>query len=217
MTTAAQASSQLDIAMMYARSGDTVIAHSLLRQIVRDEPANPHAWAWLAYVAADVEEKRAALYRAYRLTPQSSQRSRIHDALLRLMSPAHCARAAQNGVYISYVRADELFALDLSESLRSEGVNAWLDMTDIAPQEDWNAAIETALDTCGIMLLLLSPAALRTGELRSEKQEFLDTGKIVVPVLHEHCDVSGLNLPYSPIDFRHDFDLGVQQLLKILV
>lgn len=209
-----QARSKLDDAIALVRSGNIASARDILRQLVSQEPSNERAWAWLAYVVPTIEEKRAALYRAYRLNPHDS---RIHNALLRLISVPYSTRAAQYGVFISYVRADELFALDLRESLREAGVKAWLDMTDIPAEADWHATVDRALETCGLMLLLLSPTALKTGELRAERQQFLDVGKIVVPVLRDHCDLAALNLLHAPVDFRHDYALGLQQLLKILV
>jgi predicted transcriptional regulator with HTH domain len=206
--------SKVDIAAMLVRSGNIAGARELLRKIVAQEPANERAWAWLAYVESGIEAKRAALYRAYRLNPSDT---RLYDALLKLMSPPHSTRAAQNGVFISYVRADELFALDLRESLRAAGVKVWLDMTDVPEDMDWHTAVDQALDRCGLMLLLLSPTALKTGELRAERQQFLDAGKIVVPVLHNHCDLTALNLMHPPVDFRHGYALGLQQLVKILI
>jgi hypothetical protein len=214
MTSSVIERSQLDTAVMHIRSGEYAQACNLLRAIVADEPTNERAWAWLAYAATDIEEKRAALYRAHRLNPRNT---RLFDALLRFMSGPYSVQAAQSGVFISYVRADELFALDLRESLRAAGVKAWLDMTDIPAEADWDNAVERALNTCGLMLVLLSPAAFQTRELRFERQQFLDVGKIVVPVIVEPCDVAALHLPHPPVDFRHGYPAGLQQLLKLLV
>lgn len=210
---AEKSSSRLKMALVRARSGDTALARELLRQIVKQEPSNTHAWVWLAYVAASVEEKRAALRRAHHVNPHNT---RVHNALLHLMNPPHVAEAARSGVYVSYARPDELFALDVTETLRAAGVNVWLDMTDIPHDADWHSAVDAALRSCGVMLALLSPAALRAADIRAEQERFLDAGKIVVPVLHQPCNVSGLEVPYPPIDFRSDFAFGIQQLLKIL-
>ncbi len=203
------AASRLELALMRIRSGETAIGRDLLRQIVAAEPANKDAWMWLAHVGASIEEKRASLHHAYLLDPH------VHETYKRLLTPAHIAHAARSGVFICYARPDELFALDLTESLRATGIKVWLDMTDMPDDADWHTAITAALDGCGVMLLLLSPEALSAVDVRTEQQHFLDVGKIVVPVLHKTCEYSVFRNPSLPIDFRHDYDLGLQHLLRL--
>lgn len=204
----------LENAVALARSGKSAAARQLFKQLVKDEPQNALAWVWLAFVSPQFEEKRAALRKAQTLAPEDR---RIAEALSRLNTPDHIIRAAHAGVFISYARPDELFAINLTESLRSADINVWLDVTDVPDDTDWKSAILSALNTCGVMLLILSPAALRSADLRAERQQFVANGKIVIPVLHQPCDLSKLGISYPPIDFHHDYKTGLQHLLKLLI
>ncbi|MCX9079803.1 MAG: hypothetical protein OIN84_17695, partial [Candidatus Methanoperedens sp.] len=65
-------------------------------------------------------------------------------------------------------------------------------------------------------LLVLSPEALHSKELISERNWFLQTGKIVLPVVHKTCDYEALNLLVPAVDFRTDFAQGAQQLIHLL-
>lgn len=202
----------LENAVALARKGDSAAARQLFKQLVTQDPHNPLAWVWLAFVSPSFEEKRAALRKALTLAPEDR---RIAEAFNRLITPEHVARAARAGIFISYARPDELFAVNLTESLRSSEIKVWLDVTDIPDDADWKGAIATALKTCGVMLAILSPAAIQSADLRAERQQFMTDGKIIVPVLYQACDLSKPDVPYPPVDFRHDYDAGLQQLLKL--
>ncbi|MBZ0302318.1 MAG: toll/interleukin-1 receptor domain-containing protein [Anaerolineae bacterium] len=201
-----------DVARL-AQQGDVARAYERAQQVTTQEPSNVQAWMWLAHLAQIDSEKRAALRQALSLQPTHSG---VREALRRLMSPAHIRRAAHSGVFISYARADELFAVDLIEGLRASGINAWLDMTEININTTWHSSVARALTECGVMLLILSPEAIESGSLQTEQQWFIDTGKIIVPVLHKTCDYEALDLMGPTVDFRHDPQAGLRQLLQLL-
>ena len=196
-----------------ARKGDIVSAYELAHQITLREPGNFQAWMWLAYVAQSAHDKRAALRRALELKPEDAS---VRESLMRLNSPRHIQRAAMSGVFMSYARADELFALELIDSLRANGIEAWMDMTEISPDSTWDSSVARALKQSGLMLLVLSPEAMASGEVQSERSWFLQTGKIVLPVLHKTCHFAHLNLLSPGADFRQDYALGLRHLLKLL-
>lgn len=204
----------LEIAIRYLRQGEKEIAHKIIQQLVKLEPDNIQAWAWLAYIAEDIEQKRAALRRAYRLDPADK---RIQDALARLTGPRHIRQAAQNGVFISYARPDELFAFDLAQNLRDNGVKTWVDMTDIPDDDDWHSAVKRALDYCGLMLVVLTPAALSTSDLRRERHYFVNAGKLILPLLRAPGDFKAHSMWLEPVDFRQSDAEGLQRLLGMLV
>ena len=55
--------------------------------------------------------------------------------------------ADQNTTFISYARKDSSFVMRLTKDLQDAGVEVWLDKTSIDPGEDWDAAIEEAMET----------------------------------------------------------------------
>lgn len=162
--------------------------------------------------ALQIEQHRAMLRQAFQRYPDNAA---VQDALRRFLTPEHIREAAERGVFVSYSRSDELFALALDEGLREVGVNVWLDQIDVDPSKDWAAEVRRALNQCGVMLAILSPDAMADADLQHERQQFLNAGKIVIPVLHQRCDTSALRTLMQPIDFRHDFQRGLLQLRRL--
>jgi hypothetical protein len=200
-------------AVRLARQGDAAGARALLQELIAREPHNFQAWSWLAYVVPTDVEKRAALRRALALQPDNVA---LRETLRRLISPTHIQRAAQAGVFIGYARADELFTVDLNDHLRAGGIKTWLDMTEISVDSTWHSSIMSALRQCGLLLVVLSPEGLRDDEMAAQRQWFLQTGKIIVPVLHKTCDYESLDLLCPPVDFRAGFETGIRSLLHLL-
>jgi hypothetical protein len=196
-----------------ARKGQISHAYELAQRITAHEPDNFQAWMWLAYMAQTDNEKRSALRRALSLRPGDPS---ISEALRSLMTPAHIQQTARTGVFVAYARADELFAVDLADSLRAGGIRAWLDMTEINPETTWFGSVTRALMQSGVMLLILSPEAVQSNSVGTERTWFLETGKIVLPVLHKTCDYESLQLLVPAVDFRTDFKQGAQQLIRLL-
>lgn len=160
-----------------------------------------------------IEQRRAMLRKAMLKHPLDA---RFEHALMATLTPAFIQRAATRGVFISYHRNDEVFALELDTELRKAGINVWMDTIDVPEGADWRTEVVTALRNCGILLSILSPDALTDADMMSEQQFFLDTGKILVPVLHQTCDLTDVDLSVPPIDFRQQPDRGLLRLIRLL-
>lgn len=196
-----------------AQGGDAASAQRLLQQVTDLQPGNAQAWMWLAYVASGVEDKRAAITRALALRPADA---RLRQSFQALLSPQQVQRAAHSGVFVSYARPDEVFAITLTESLRAAGVDVWLDMTDVSEDTSWHSSVIKALRRSGLMLAILSPAAVESDDLRVERDWFQQNGKIVLPVLYRDCDSSSLPFYLSPVDFRDDYEQALRRLCVVL-
>ncbi|MBC7811230.1 MAG: toll/interleukin-1 receptor domain-containing protein [Burkholderiales bacterium] len=136
--------------------------------------------------------------------------------LLDPISPQQVRRAAAQGIFISYTRADELFAFELSNDLRADGLNIWVDLIDVPDDADWGESITSALERCGLMVAIFSESALADADLMAEQRRFTETGKIVIPVLRQSCDVEAHTLWYPPLDFRSSYQRALRQLLRLL-
>lgn len=207
-------STQLSQAIALARQGHNAQSHELLIHIVEAEPTNPTAWAWLAYVAPDITEKRIALHKALRLKPDDA---RLRAAFQHYTGPDYTRQAAEQGVFISYARPDELFAVDLMDSLHDAGIHAWMDMTEVSDDTNWHSAIARALRSCGLMVLVMSPAAIESEDITLERDWFLNTGKVIVPVLHRECDSAQLYPYQDAIDCRSSSPPGLKRLISLLI
>ena len=118
--------------------------------------------------------------------------------------------------FISYSRADAEFALKLANDLREAGVNVWLDQLDIPPGARWDRAVETALETCGRLLVILSSTSATSENVQDEIGVAFDNNKPIVPILSEVCEVPMRLRRLQYIDFTKDYGRGLQTLLAVL-
>src|SRR5688500_14469167 len=87
-------------------------------------------------------------------------------------------------VFVSYSRKDEAFARKLAIWLHQAlDMGVWLDVDDIPVGIKWSAAIQDGLDNCEVMVVVISPDAMKSVNVEDEWQYFLDQGKPVVPIL----------------------------------
>jgi hypothetical protein len=91
--------------------------------------------------------------------------------------------------FICYARYDLTFVLSLATALRDRGIPIWIDQWCIEPGADWNKAIDAALHACANFLIVLSPEAVASEEVRGELTVALSTHKHVIPVLHRPSEI----------------------------
>lgn len=163
--------------------------------------------------AYSTEEKRAALRKALQENPHDI---RVRKALQRSLKPVYVRQAAQRGVFICYTRSDELLAFELSQALCADDIPAWMDALDMPQEGDWEQNVSHALRNCGVLLLLVSSAALHDEEVIGECQYFLETGKVVLPVLVDESDWSQLPIMLESIDMRDNLETGLRLIKNYL-
>jgi len=93
-------------------------------------------------------------------------------------------------VFLSYCRADGLaFATDLSGELRHNGIDCWMDRTDVLAGASWGRDIEEAIDRCEILIAILTRRAFTSDLCRAEQLRALRNGKRIIPILvHTDAD-----------------------------
>lgn len=96
-----------------------------------------------------------------------------------------------NHVFICYAREDQEFALALASRLKDRGAPIWLDQWSIQPGEDWDQAIDKALDECAQFLIVWSPQANASREVRGELRLALNANKPT----QAYCRWAGKRLP----------------------
>lgn len=160
-----------------------------------------------------VENKRIALRNAMRTRPDDP---RLKQVLEQLTTPQLVQKAFEHGIFMNYTRSDEVFALDLATNLHDAGVTVWMDIMDIQDDNDWWNEVKSAMERCGIMIAVMSPEALLDNEGAAERHEFMEMGKLILPVISERCDVSRHDFWLETIDFTRDFNLGWNVLKRLL-
>lgn len=160
-----------------------------------------------------IEQKRAQVHRALFATPDDE---RLRKMLLYLCPAQQIQLASRSGVFVSYARSDELFAIDLTGDLRAGGVDVWMDMMDVSYDDDgdWGTEITQALNRCGLMLMLVSKDALTNADLKRERDSFINAGKIVLPVVYDYGDFD-LRAYLPAVDCRRNYPAGLQTLLTL--
>jgi hypothetical protein len=118
--------------------------------------------------------------------------------------------------FISYSRADRLFARRLYEDLKSAGVHVWLDQVDIKPGEPWDAIIERTLNTSAALVVILTPESVASHSVLNEISYALNTNKRVVPVLLRDCTLPLRINRLHYTNFQNDYAAALSQLIATL-
>jgi hypothetical protein len=106
-------------------------------------------------------------------------------------------RSKQKRIFLIHAHADRKSVHKLYTRLVREGVNAWMDVENLQPGQDWQNEIRNAILQCDVIVACLSNAfnaqqGYRHEELKLalEKANFLPDDQIsIIPVRLEKCDM----------------------------
>lgn len=124
-----------------------------------------------------------------------------------------------NHVFICYANADSEFVLKLAKNLKVRGVPIWLDKLDISPKEDWDQAIDQAINDCSDFLIVLSPTSVKSKEVRGELRLALNGDKPILPILYRSCQIPRQLLRIQYVDFTScgpDDAIALERIVKAL-
>ncbi|GIK67635.1 MAG: hypothetical protein BroJett018_54290 [Chloroflexota bacterium] len=120
-------------------------------------------------------------------------------------------------LFISYSRSDQEFARCLASNLQARGLDVFWDIEDIHAGMDWSDSIQQGLDSSQIMLLIISPASMRSQQVGREWKYFLSRKKPILPILWQPADLHYQLNALQHINFQTQaFEIGLQQLLTEL-
>ena len=129
--------------------------------------------------------------------------------------------AKNRRTFISYSRVNKEFALKLAKELKSAGFSVWLDQLDIPTGSRWDNELEKALEECDIFLLILTPAAIASENVKDEIGYAIDNRKRILPILLENCNVPLRLRRFQYVDFTAlSYEEGIEkskQHLDILI
>src|SRR5690554_1476014 len=107
-------------------------------------------------------------------------------------------------IFISYSRVDEEFAHRLAADLDRVGAQVWLDVAAIPAGVKWSTAVQQGLDTCNIMLVIISPDSMASRNVEDEWHSYLDDGKTIIPILWRPARVHFQLRRIQYIDFHNE-------------
>jgi len=119
-------------------------------------------------------------------------------------------------VFLSYSRKDQNFALELAQRMKQRNVPVWVDQWDIPPSANWPREVQSAIQSCTHVLLVLSPNSIASKEVRSEMYYASDSGKIILPVICAPCDIPLRIRPLQYVDFTSlDYSTALEKVIKL--
>ncbi|MBZ0302100.1 MAG: TIR domain-containing protein [Anaerolineae bacterium] len=154
-----------------------------------------------------LELDRRAFKRATRISERLasllSQRTMAQlDANRRQTQEVPSVQVPPFRIFTSYSRHNQDFVrklvADLHQSLTASNVSLWLDQEDIPIGQEWDRAVEDALETSDAMLLVLSDASTNSDNVRDEWMYYKEVKKPIIPILHERC-----KKPFQLIRLQH--------------
>ncbi len=120
-------------------------------------------------------------------------------------------------IFISYSRKNEDIARRLATDLDALGADIWIDVDDIPAGMNWSSAIQQGLDSCEVMILIISPESMASVNVENEWQYFLDHKHPVIPVLWQPTRVHFQLHRLQYIDFHtQPYASGLAQLHAVL-
>lgn len=124
-------------------------------------------------------------------------------------------------VFISYSRKDIDFARKLTEALRGQGLDFWIDQEGIPPTVDWWKEIEKGIEEADTFLFLMSPDSVRSKVCRQQVEVAVKNGKRIIPIV-----VREIKAEDAPVDINHlnwiflrendDFNTALEKLITAI-
>lgn len=119
-------------------------------------------------------------------------------------------------IFVSYSSKDRPFALGLVKELQKLGANVWIDQLGIGLGENWDNAIEEALENSNTFLLIISPTAVKSQNVQDEVSIAINTNKKFVPIMIKQCDLPMRWQRKQYADLTANPDKAVTDVLRFL-
>src|SRR5437016_5142262 len=92
-------------------------------------------------------------------------------------------------VFVSHSKSDKRITKAVCESLAAEGISTLVSFRDIRPGSSWDESVETALKDAIAIIVIVSPASVRSRYVRDEVEEGIRRHKTVIPVIIQPADI----------------------------
>lgn len=116
--------------------------------------------------------------------------------------------------FLSHSSADDRFTSQLGTDLLLRAkIATWIDHENIGGGDNWDVKIREALQVSSAMIVVLTPEAVKSNNVKVEWYSFLQQNKPVFPILHQKCEVP-LQLTFVQlIDFTQNYERGLTELI----
>lgn len=135
-------------------------------------------------------------------------------------------------IFISYVHENQKKAEALSQALKNQGIEVWLDRDNIFPGMKWRDAIRQAIQEGAYFIACFSTEYENRNKSYMNEELMLAIDELrqysfskpwFIPVLFSECNVPAFSigggqtlLDFQWVNLYSDWDLGVQRLLRVV-
>ena len=119
-------------------------------------------------------------------------------------------------IFVSYSSKDRPFALKFVKELQDLGVNVWMDQLGIKLGENWDNAIEEALENSNTFLLFISPTSVESQNVQDEVHFAIKEKKRLIPILIKECDLPMRWQRMQYADFTKNPNKGFKSVMEFL-
>ena len=128
-------------------------------------------------------------------------------------------------IFLAHARKDDNVARRLAERLQQCGFDVWDAQDQIVPGDNWAKKIGAALDNSDLLLILLTPGAIKSDGLRRDIEFAIGSKKyanrvytvMVGPTFKAQTDIPWilLKLPHMQVESAAEFDAAVDEIQEL--
>lgn len=124
-------------------------------------------------------------------------------------------------VFISHASEDKNSATRIAEAIQDAGGKVWFDEFELKPGDSIKETIEAGLRSSDLMVLLLSPSAIKSDWVKLEwdyalNRQLRQRNISVVPVKVEECEIPPQLANRKHLDLTTDPQRGIDKLVELL-
>jgi hypothetical protein len=125
-------------------------------------------------------------------------------------------------VFVSHSSIDKVFVRRLVTELEAHNLQVWFDEHSMGVGDSIVQGISHGLMEADYFIVVLSENSVRSVWVKNElnaalMEEASKKGIVVLPVLIDNCKIPALLSDRIYADFRKDFELGLQALLRVFI
>jgi hypothetical protein len=119
-------------------------------------------------------------------------------------------------IFISYSRKDLNFVQTFAQTLMSNGVDVWWDLSSLQGGDNWTDAIPKAIENCDLCIVVLSPNSTESEWVQKEYTYALSQKKRVIPALYQACKIPFALVNINFVDIQGaNYQNGLNQIIQL--
>jgi len=119
-------------------------------------------------------------------------------------------------VFISYSRNDLNFVQGFAQTLMSNGIDVWWDLSSLQGGDNWTDAIPQAIENSDLCIVVLTPNSIKSDWVQKEYAYALGQEKRVIPVLCQECKIPFALVNINYVDLQGvKYQNGLNQIIQL--